>query len=351
MTDLRPRAAAARTPLAEPGPGDRVCWVPPAVLRPQRTRWQRTWPLLVGLAITVGLVVLSLNVGAFDLGAEGGAEMFWITRVPRTVALVLAGAALALCGLIMQLMTQNRFVEPSTTGTTEWAGLGLLTTMVLVPGAGIVVRMVGAVLFAFVGTTVFFLFLRRVRLSSSLIVPIVGIMLGAVVGAASTLLALQTDMLQQLGAWFAGSFTSVVRGRYELLFLVLAVTVAVFLIADRFTVAGLGKDIATNVGLDYQAVVFTGVAMVSVATGVITVVIGALPFLGLVVPNLVSMVRGDDLRTNLPWVVMAGVWTVIVCDVLGRTLIAPFEIPISLILALVGAAGFLTLLLRQARRG
>ena len=117
MTDLRPRAAAARTPLAEPGPGDRVCWVPPAVLRPQRTRWQRTWPLLVGLAVTVGLVVLSLNVGAFDLGAEGGAEMFWITRVPRTVALVLAGAALALCGLIMQLMTQNRFVEPSTTGT------------------------------------------------------------------------------------------------------------------------------------------------------------------------------------------------------------------------------------------
>ena len=104
-------------------------------------------------------------------------------------------------------------------------------------------------------------------------------------------------------------------------------------------------------GLDYQAVVFTGVAMVSVATGVITVVIGALPFLGLVVPNLVSMVRGDDLRTNLPWVVMAGVWTVIVCDVLGRTLIAPFEIPISLILALVGAAVFLTLLLRQARRG
>nr|WP_221419492.1 iron chelate uptake ABC transporter family permease subunit [Micrococcus flavus] len=347
---MRP-GAAARTPLTEPGPGERVCWVPPAVLRPQRTRWQRTWPLLVGLAVTVGLVVLSLNVGAFDLGTEGGTEMFWITRVPRTVALVLAGAALALCGLIMQLMTQNRFVEPSTTGTTEWAGLGLLTTMILIPGAGIVTRMVGAVLFAFVGTMVFFLFLRRVRLSSSLIVPIVGIMLGAVVGAASTFLALQTDMLQQLGAWFAGSFTSVVRGRYELLFLVLAVTVAVFLIADRFTVAGLGKDIATNVGLNYEAVVFTGVAMVSVATGVITVVIGALPFLGLVVPNLVSMIRGDNLRTNLPWVVMAGVWTVIVCDVLGRTLIAPFEIPISLILALVGAAVFLTLLLGQARRG
>jgi len=305
----------------------------------------------VGIGFTAALAGLSLFVGVYDLGAEGGAEIFAITRVPRTVALVLAGAAMAMCGLIMQLMTQNRFVEPSTTGTTEWAGLGLLVTMLLVPGAGILTRMVGAVLFAFIGTMVFFLFLRRVKLSSSLIVPIVGIMMGAVVGAASTFLALQTDMLQQMGAWFAGSFTSVVRGRYELLFLVLLVCVAVFVIADRFTVAGLGKDIATNVGLNYDAVVFTGVAMVAVATGVVTVVIGALPFLGLVVPNLVSMVRGDNLRTNLPWVVMAGIWVVIVCDIIGRTVIMPFEVPISLILGLVGAAVFLVLLVRQAKHG
>ena len=158
-------------------------------------------------------------------------------------------------------------------------------------------------------------------------------------------------MLQQVGAWFAGSFTSVVRGRYELLFLVLIVCVAVFVIADRFTVAGLGKDVATNVGLNYGAVILTGVAMVAVATGVVTVVIGALPFLGLVVPNLVSMVRGDNLRTNLPWVVMVGVWIVIVCDLIGRTVIAPFEVPISLILGLVGAIVFLALLLRQAKHG
>ena len=351
MTQAHPLRTDARTPRSAAGPGERVCWVPPTVLRPERTRWQRLWPLLVGAAFTLGLVVLSLFVGVYDLGAEGGAEMFAITRVPRTIALVLAGAVMALSGLIMQLMTQNRFVEPSTTGTTEWAGLGLLLTMILIPGAGIVTRMAGAVLFAFVGTMVFFLFLRRVKLSSSLIVPIVGIMMGAVVGAASTFLALQTDMLQQMGAWFAGSFTSVVRGRYELLFLVLLVCVAVFVIADRFTVAGLGKDVATNVGLNYEAVVFTGVAMVAVATGVVTVVIGALPFLGLVVPNIVSMVRGDNLRTNLPWVVMAGIWVVIVCDVIGRTVIAPFEVPISLILGLVGAAVFMALLLRQAKHG
>ena len=348
--DDRSHGPARPVSSAEAAPGERVCWVPSAVLRPERTRWQRTWPLLLGAAITLALAVASLFVGVYDVaGAADGWEMFAITRIPRTVALVLAGAVMALSGLIMQLMTQNRFVEPTTTGTTEWAGLGLLTTMILFPGATLVGRMVGAVLFAFIGTLVFFLFLRRVRLQSSLIVPIVGIMLGAVVGSASTFLALETNMLQQLGTWFAGSFTGVVRGRYELLFLVLVVGVLAFLIADRFTVAGLGKDIATSVGLNYTAVVFTGVAMVSLATGVVTVVIGALPFLGLVVPNIVSMIRGDNLRTNLPWVCMAGVWVVIVCDLIGRTIIAPFEVPISLILGVVGAAAFLALLLRRAK--
>src|SRR5699024_9669690 len=108
-----------------------------------------------------------------------------------------------------QLLTQNRFVEPTTTGTTEWAGLGLLGVMILVPHATIPQRMVGAIVAAFVGTMIFFLFLRQVTLRSSLIVPIIGIMLGAVVGSISTFVALQTDMLQNLGIWFAGSFTTV----------------------------------------------------------------------------------------------------------------------------------------------
>lgn len=307
--------------------------------------------LAVGIAFTAALVVVSLFVGVYDLQGEGGWEMFFITRVPRTIALVFAGAAMAVSGLVMQLMTQNRFVEPSTTGTTEWAGLGLLTTMILFPGSPIIVRMIGAIIFAFFGTIVFFLFLRRVTLKSSLIVPIVGIMLGAVVGAFSTFIALQTDMLQNLGIWFAGSFTMVVRGRYELLWIVLALLIVVFFIADRFTVAGLGKDVATNVGLNYSAVIFTGISIVAAVTGVVTVVIGALPFLGLIVPNIVSLFRGDNLRTNLPWVVIVGICVVTTCDIIGRTIIMPFEVPVSLILGVLGAIVFVFLLVRQRRRG
>jgi len=273
-----------------------------------------SWQLLLGIIGVLILLAFSLFTGVYDVfGAQDGAEMFAITRIPRTIALVLAGAAMAMSGLVMQLLTQNRFVEPTTTGTTEWAGLGLLVMLVLFPQASILSKMAVAIVFAFAGTMLFFLFLRRVSLKASLTVPIVGIMLGSVVGAFSTFLALTTDKLQSLGIWLAGSFTSVIRGQYEVLWIVAAVAVAIFIVADRFTVAGLGEEIATNVGLNYRNVMLLGTALIAVATGVVTVVIGNLPFLGLIVPNLVSMVRGDDLRSNLPWVCLLGIAITTVC--------------------------------------
>ncbi|MDN5683633.1 ABC transporter permease [Corynebacterium glyciniphilum] len=324
---------------------------PPSHDPPRTTsRWRTTWPILLGIAFTIALVIASLFIGVYDItGGEDGWNMFGITRIPRTIALALAGAAMAMCGLVMQLLTQNKFVEPTTTGTTEWAGLGLILTMVMIPGASMMTRMVGAIIFALVGTIVFFMFLQRVTLKSSLIVPLVGIMLGAVVGSLSTFVALRTDMLQQLGIWFAGSFTGVVRGRYELLFIVLAVTILVFIIADRFTVAGLGKDIATNVGLNYRTVLMVGIMMVAVVSGVVTVVIGSLPFLGLIVPNIVSLFRGDNLRSNLPWVCMLGICILIICDIIARTIIMPFEVPVSVVLGVIGAVVFVFLLLRSRR--
>lgn len=308
------------------------------------------WKLLLGFLGVGVLLTLSLFTGVFDIfGGETGWEMFNITRIPRTVALVLAGAAMAMSGLVMQLLTQNRFVEPTTTGTTEWAGLGLMIMMIVAPGAGLMPRMIGAIVAAFVGTLIFFLFLRRVQLTSSLIVPIVGIMLGAVVGAITTYLALATDLLQSMGIWFAGSFTSAIRGQYEVLWIVAIVAVAVFVAADRFTVAGLGEDVATNVGLDYNRIILLGTGLIAIATGVVTVVVGNLPFLGLIVPNIVSMIRGDDLRSNLPWVCLLGVAIVTVCDLVGRTIIAPFEVPVSLILGVVGSIVFVAMLLRSRR--
>ena len=308
------------------------------------------WKLGLGILIVAALLVTSLLTGQYDVfGADDGAAMFGITRLPRTIALVLAGAAMAVSGLVMQLLTQNRFVAPSTTGTTEWAGLGLLFVMVVAPTSSILVKMIGAVIFSFLGTVVFFLFLRRVTLRSSLIVPIIGIMLGAVVSAVSTFFALMTDMLQQLGIWFMGSFTAVYKGQYEVLWLVLLVLVAVYIYADRLTVVGLGEDVATNVGLNYNRMLLLGTGLIAIATGVVTVVVGSLPFLGLIVPNIVSMVRGDDLRSNVPWVCLLGIGIVTVCDLVGRVIIAPFEMPVSVILGVIGAIVFIIMIVRSTR--
>lgn len=303
--------------------------------------------------IIVGLLgVLSLFTGVYDIrGQEDGFDMFWITRVPRTVALMLTGAAMAMAGLVMQLITQNRLVEPTTTGTIEWAGLGLLTVYLLVPAPTLMMRMTGAILFAFVGTMVFFLFLRSVKLRSSLIVPIIGLMLGAVVSAVSTFLGLFFRMSQALESWFVGSFASVQVGRYEYLWVIVIVTALIFLLANRLTLAGLGEDIATSLGVNYNRLMMVATGLIALSVGVVATVIGNLPFLGLIVPNVVSMFRGDDLRSNLPWVCVIGMGTIMVSDLISRTIIMPFELPVSLILGTMGSIVFIIILLRQRKAG
>ena len=299
-------------------------------------------PLALALAAlaVAALLILSLSTGEYSiLSQDDGWQIFLAVRVPRTIALV------------MQLVTQNRFAEPSTTGTTEWAGLGLLVIMIVWPGAPILVRMTCAIVFAFVGTMVFFALLRRVSLRSSLLVPIMGMMLGAVVSAISTFLALETNTLQSVSVWFQGSFTSVYEGQYEVLWIVTVVVAIVFIMADRLTAVSLGEDIAISLGVNYHRMVLIATGLVAVATGVVTVVVGSLPFLGLIVPNLVSMSMGDNLRTNLPWVCLAGISLVTVTDLLARTIISPFEMPVSVILGVLGAFVFIALVLRQAKKG
>ena len=153
-----------------------------------------------------------------------------------------------------------------------------------------------------------------------------------------------------MAIWFTGSFTSVLRGQYEPLWIVLFVVIAIFIAADRFTIAGLGKEVATGVGVDYDRVVLIGTGLIALAAGVVTVVVGNLPFLGLIVPNVVSLIRGDDLRSNLPWVALGGIALVTACDIVARVINMPFEVPVSLILAMIGSVVFILLLLRQRRR-
>lgn len=315
--------------------------------------------LALALLVVIGLAFASLFVGVSDvtpaslLSPESGAaalDVLLVSRIPRTIALVLAGSAMGVAGMIMQMLARNRFVEPSTAGTVESASLGLLVTMVFAPGLPLAGKMGVAALFALAGTALFLRILREIPLRSVLMVPLVGIMLGGVIASVTTFFAYRFELLQSLAIWTMGDFSGVLRGRYELLWISFALTGMAWIAADRFTVAGMGEDFATNLGLNYRRVLTLGLVIVSMVTAVVVVTVGAVPFLGLIVPNLVALMIGDNMRRAVPWVAVSGAGLVLVCDLVGRIIRFPYEIPIGTVFGVVGSAIFLYLLLRRQSR-
>ncbi|RIX98470.1 ABC transporter permease [Aureimonas flava] len=317
-------------------------------------------PLLSAVLATALLAVASLFVGVGDVSPaalisaapeDRAALLLAASRVPRTLAILLAGSSLAIGGLVMQMIVRNRFAEPSTTGTTEAATLGLLLATLLAPGWPPIAKMAVSALFALGGTALFLRILRFVPLRDAMLVPLVGLMFGGVIGALATFLALRFQLLPSLLAWTTGDFSAVLRGRYELLWLGLGATLLAYWAADRLTLAGMGRDVAVGLGLNHEAATALGLVLVSVIAAVSLASVGAIPFLGLVVPNLVSLAVGDNMRATVPWVAIGGAALVLACDILGRLLRYPYEIPIGVVMGVLGSALFLALLLRTRRHG
>ncbi|MGP4750001.1 ABC transporter permease [Agrobacterium pusense] len=312
--------------------------------------------LILVLLLALVLAITSLFVGVSNVSlatlfapdtSADALRVLLVSRIPRTLALILAGSSMAIAGLIMQMLVRNRFVEPSTAGTTESAGLGLLAVTLLAPDTPIFGKMLVAAAFALAGTALFLRILRQVPLRDVLLVPLIGIMLGGVISAVTTFFAYRFDLLQSLGAWMTGDFSGVLRGRYELLWIGFLFAIAAYLAADRFTVAGMGRDFTTNLGLNYRRVMALGLTIVSLVSAVVVVTVGMIPFLGLIVPNVVSLMIGDNMRRSVPWVATLGAVFMLSCDIIGRTVRAPYEIPIGTVVGVIGSALFLYLLLRK----
>ena len=303
--------------------------------------------LLLGLLL---LNILSLSLGAYDIQNQSdGWWMFWLARLPRTLAVNLSGWALAISGLVMQLLTRNRFAEPTTTGTFEWAGLGILLALLVQPNMSLLNRMLWAMGFAALGQLCFFVFLRFLPRRQNLLVPLVGLMLGTLIQALATFIALTTQRQQAMASWFVGSFAHIEAGRYEFLWLLVPASLAILLLANQLTIASLGEFMSQNLGLNYQRIMLIGLGLVALITGIIATVVGRLPFIGLLIPNMVRLYLGDDAKTSVPWVGLLGAVLLLAADCLSRLLIIPFEMPVAFILSALGALAFLLLILHQQR--
>ena len=315
-------------------------------------------PILVLFPIFIALTLASLFSGVGPVSINSlfsesqtaiAVKLLVVSRVPRTLAVILTGAAIGVASLIMQMLFRNRFVEPTTAGTAEAASLGLVVVLLFAPEFPPLAKMIIAACFALVATLLFLRLVARIPAQSSPIVPLAGLMLGGVINAATIFLAYRFDLLQSLGAWTNGDFSGVLRGRYELLWCGFALACLAYLAADRFTIAGLGEAFTTNLGLSYRRIVCFGLIIISLVCATAVVTVGTVPFLGLIVANIASMAAGDNLRRALPLTAICGAIFLLTCDVGGRLIRYPYEIPVGTMVGVFGSIIFLAILLK--RRG
>lgn len=308
---------------------------------------------LVLICTLILLSAVSILVGVKDIDflhlTLDDIHIIFISRFPRLISIIVTGCSVSITGLIMQTITKNKFVSPTTAGTTDWARLGILISMLFFGGSRPFIKMVVAFMFCLLGSFLFIKLLAKIRIKNSVLIPLVGIMLGNVVSAIATYFAYNYDLVQNMTSWLQGSFSLILKGRYELLYLGIPFLILGYLYADKFTIAGMGKDFSQNLGLNHEKIVNLGLAVVSMITAVVTVTVGGLPFLDLIVPNIISLIRGDNLKNSLLDTALLGANFVLLCDILGRLIIYPYEIPIGMVISVIGSAIFLTMILRRQK--
>jgi iron complex transport system permease protein len=271
------------------------------------------------------------------------------SRLPRTITIILTAIGLSISGLILQTITNNKFVSPDVVGVTDSAKLGLIIGVLMFGSFSIQFRLLFAFMFAVIGSIGFIFILRRIKFKNDVYVPLVGLMFGAVIQAVVTFIAYQFNLTQVADTIGIGSFTTKIQGQYELLYVIVIPIVIGFIYMVQFNIIGLGEDFSKNLGINYKKVMAIGLVIVSLITAAIFVVVGNIPFVGLVVPNLVSLYYGDNTKKTSFDVALFGSVFVLAADILSRVIIYPYEMPVSVTMGITGSIIFLFLIYRRSR--
>ena len=295
--------------------------------------------------------VIDLTLGELLAGNFEQLEIFLISRLPRLLAILCTGIGMSVAGLIMQQLCSNKFVSPTTGATISSAQLGILLALLFMPASNLWSRAIFAFAAAVLGTWVVVWFIQRIQFKDVVMVPLVGIMFGNVIGGITSYLAYKYEMTQALSSWLVGHFSLVLKGRYEIVWLTVPLVVLAFLFANHFNIVGMGKNFSKNLGVPYNLVLFAGLTIAAMITASIVVVVGSISYIGLIVPNVVAMYKGDKIRGTLVDTALFGAIFVLVCDMIGRIVIAPYELPIELIAGILGSLIFIGLLFYRLKYG
>lgn len=318
-------------------------------------RWSNV-PLRRVLAVVafIVLTITSLLVGVGELSLidliqlEPNAwRLLWLSRIPRTIAIILAATGVSISGLIMQAISRNKFISPSTSGTTDAALLGLLLGYLLMGSQPLMIKLLFAFIVALASTFLFMALLRRITFKDLIYVPLVGMMYGAVIGAATTFIAYRFDALAVLGSIGVGSFTTMTSGRFELLLVIIPPLLIAFIYASQFSLVSLGEDFTKNLGVNYRWIVNLGLLIVAIVSAATFVTVGPLPFVGLIIPNIVASYYGDHLPKSMLDLGLFGASFVLLNDIISRLVIYPYEVAVSFTMGITGGVIFLFLIFKK----
>ncbi|GAE01552.1 iron chelate uptake ABC transporter FeCT family, permease [Clostridium botulinum B str. Osaka05] len=274
-------------------------------------------------------------------------KVLLISRIPRLISIIVVGGSMSIAGLIMQQISRNKFVSPDTASTVDSAKLGILVALMMFPSATLTEKMIVSFIFSLLGTFLFMKILKKIKVKNSIFIPLVGIMLGNIIDSITTFFAYKYNLIQSIASWLQGDFSLIIKGNYELIYLSLPIVVIAFIYANKFTVAGMGEDFSKNLGVNYNRIINIGLVIVALISSLVVITVGKIPFLGLIVPNIVTLYKGDNLKNSLYSTALLGAVFLLGCDILGRLVIYPYEISIGLVVGVIGSTVFLYLLFRR----
>ena len=296
--------------------------------------------------------MIDIDLGELLFGGEGmELKIFLLSRIPRLLAILCTGVGMSVAGLIMQQLCMNKFVSPSTGATIQSAQFGILLSLVFIPGIGLWGRVLLAFGVSILGTWIFVWFVQKIQFKNTVLVPLIGIMFGNVLGGITSFIAYKFEVTQQLSTYFVGSFSLIIKGNYELVWLVVPLVIIAFVFANYFNIVGMGKDFSQNLGVNYKLVLFLGLTIAAMITASVVTIVGQISYIGLIIPNIVAMFRGDKIKGTLMDTALLGALFVLVCDVIARSVIMPYELPIELIVGIIGSLLFIAMLIYKLNRG
>lgn len=325
-----------------------------------RRRRVLTWllPLLLFAAALASLCAgasgasVWSGLGDAARGIDSAASRIVIhIRLPRTLGAIAAGAALAAAGVLIQGALINPLAGPNVIGVNAGAGLTTLLLCAFFPGAAALLPL--AAFAGALGAAMFILALAQRTGASRVTLVLAGVAVSSVLSALSDLVTtLEPEATLGMSGFLIGGLSGTTNARLGTAAVYIApALIAALLLTRHLDVLQLGDEVAQSLGLRVRRARVGVLALASVLAGAAVSFAGLLGFVGLVVPHLMRRLAGGEHRALMPLSILGGALLVVTCDLIARTAFAPYEIPVGILLSLVGGPFFLALILRNRRGG